>query len=149
MVLNSTNSIFPLSDSNKNSLYTTSIMNNNNYSMLTRSHQSRIDSVILNSVLPRYVLLKKDKLRGAFAFLGDPQTYVNVSFHIHQDFISHQAWWELKEKINSSSSSDPCFEVIRHPTLSNNAVEANVLSILTFNERVSDSLFGKVFNNYG
>ncbi|KAH9591775.1 hypothetical protein MS3_00003931 [Schistosoma haematobium] len=149
MVLNSTNSIFPLSDSNKNSLYRTSIMNNNNYSMLTRSHQSRIDSVILNSVLPRYVLLKKDKLRGAFAFLGDPQTYVNVSFHIHQDFISHQAWWELKEKINSSSSSDPCFEVIRHPTLSNNAVEANVLSILTFNERVSDSLFGKVFNNYG
>ncbi|CAH8672918.1 unnamed protein product [Schistosoma rodhaini] len=147
MVLNSTNFTFPLSDSNRNSLYRTSIMNNN--SMLARSYQSRIDSVILNSVLPRYVLLKKDKLRGAYAFLGDPQTYVNVSFHIHQDLISHQTWWELKEKINSSPSSDPCFEVIRHPTLSNNAVEANVLSVLTFNERVSDSLFGKVFNNYG
>ncbi|TNN19135.1 Piezo-type mechanosensitive ion channel component 2 [Schistosoma japonicum] len=146
MVLNSTNSIFPSSDYKRNTTYTTFINNDN---MSTMSHQSRIDSVTLNAVLPRYVLLKKDKLRGAYAFLGNPQTYVNVSFHMHQDLTSRQAWWELKEKTNNSPTSDPCFEVIRHPTLSINAIEANVLSILTFNERVSDSLFGKVFNNYG
>ncbi|CAH8569410.1 unnamed protein product [Schistosoma turkestanicum] len=149
-VLNSTNPIFPSSNYHKHSMHRTpASMTNNNNSISMASHHSPIDPVILNSVLPRYVLLKKDKLRGAYAFLGNPQTYVNVSFHIHQDLVSHQAWWELKETINNSLSSDPCFEVIRHPTLSSNAVEANVLSVLTFNERVSDSLFGKVFSNYG
>ncbi|CAH8871973.1 unnamed protein product [Trichobilharzia szidati] len=149
-VVNSTDTIFPASDV-YNNLPKTLLTNNPNIttnSFLSKLPESKTDSVTLNAVLPRYVLLKKDRLRGAYAFLGSQSTYVNVSFYIHQDQIRRQAWWELREKI-SSPSSDPCFDVIRHPTLNSNAIDAQVLSLITFNERVSDSLFGKVFNNYG
>ncbi|VDQ17266.1 unnamed protein product [Trichobilharzia regenti] len=149
-VVNSTDTIFPASDVHNN-LQKTVLTNNPNIttnSFFSRLPESKTDSVTLNAVLPRYVLLKKDRLRGAYAFLGSQSTYVNVSFYIHQDQIRRQAWWELREKI-SSPSSDPCFDVIRHPTLNSNAIDAQVLSLITFNERVSDSLFGKVFNNYG
>ncbi|CAH8465090.1 unnamed protein product [Dicrocoelium dendriticum] len=106
------------------------------------------DAVTLNAVIPRYYILRKDRLRTAFAKLGEKSTYVNVSFILHRDPVNTQSWWELKER-TTTGSSDPCFERIRLPTLGASASSAKVLSIVTFNERVSDSLFGKVFSNYG
>lgn len=99
--------------------------------------------------MPRYVLLRKDRLRAAYAKLGQKETYVNVSFNIHHDRLQTQSWWELKER-EGREPVDPCFEVLRGSVLgSKNRARAKVLSIVTYNERVSDSLFGKVFSNYG
>ncbi|THD25151.1 Piezo-type mechanosensitive ion channel component, partial [Fasciola hepatica] len=99
--------------------------------------------------MPRYVLLRKDRLRAAYAKLGQKETYVNVSFNIHHDRLQTQSWWELKER-EGPEPVDPCFEVLRGSVLgSKQRAAAKVLSIVTYNERVSDSLFGKVFSNYG
>ncbi|KAA3682259.1 piezo-type mechanosensitive ion channel component 1/2 [Paragonimus westermani] len=111
-------------------------------------HTFALDAVTLNAVMPRYVLLRKDRLRAAFARLGVRETYVNVSFVIHRDPVTPQSWWELKERV-TAPLSDPCFERLRTPTLGTSGSAVKVLSIVTFNERVSDSLFGKVFSNYG
>ncbi|KAF7259523.1 hypothetical protein EG68_03142 [Paragonimus skrjabini miyazakii] len=112
------------------------------------THTFALDAVTLNAVMPRYVLLRKDRLRAAFARLGVRETYVNVSFVIHRDPATPQSWWELKERV-TAPLSDPCFEHLRTPTLGTSGSAVKVLSVVTFNERVSDSLFGKVFSNYG
>ncbi|KAF5394700.1 hypothetical protein PHET_10589 [Paragonimus heterotremus] len=112
------------------------------------THTFALDAVTLNAVMPRYVLLRKDRLRAAFARLGVRETYVNVSFVIHRDPLTPQSWWELKERV-TAPLSDPCFERLRTPTLGTSGSAVKVLSVVTFNERVSDSLFGKVFSNYG
>ncbi|KAF6778869.1 hypothetical protein AHF37_01475 [Paragonimus kellicotti] len=112
------------------------------------THTFALDAVTLNAVMPRYVLLRKDRLRAAFARLGLRETYVNVSFVIHRDPVTPQSWWELKERV-TAPLSDPCFERLRTPTLGTSGSAVKVLSVVTFNERVSDSLFGKVFSNYG
>ncbi|KAG5443888.1 Piezo-type mechanosensitive ion channel component 2 [Clonorchis sinensis] len=101
--------------------------------------------VTLNAVMPRYLVLKRDRLRPAYATLGLESTYINVSFVIHRDPAKNQSWWELKER--AITSSDACFEKLRFPTLGDSWADA--LSIMTFNERVSDSLFGKWFFTYG
>ncbi|TGZ63042.1 hypothetical protein CRM22_007115 [Opisthorchis felineus] len=101
--------------------------------------------VTLNAVMPRYLVLKRDRLRPAYATLGRENTYINVSFVIHRDPAKNQSWWELKER--AITSSDACFEKLRFPTLGDSWADA--LSIMTFNERVSDSLFGKWFFTYG
>ncbi|KER24443.1 hypothetical protein T265_07873 [Opisthorchis viverrini] len=101
--------------------------------------------VTLNAVMPRYLVLKRDRLRPAYATLGLENTYINVSFVIHRDPAKNQSWWELKER--AITSSDACFEKLRFPTLGDSWADA--LSIMTFNERVSDSLFGKWFFTYG
>uniref|UniRef100_A0A183AAC9 Piezo_RRas_bdg domain-containing protein n=1 Tax=Echinostoma caproni TaxID=27848 RepID=A0A183AAC9_9TREM len=104
------------------------------------------EAVVLDAVMPRYLLLRKDRLRAAYAKLGQKETYVNVSFHIHHDHLQTQSWWELKER-EGPEPADPCFEVLRESVLGPR--QRAVLSIVTYNERVSDSLFGKVFSNYG
>ncbi|CAL8073643.1 unnamed protein product [Calicophoron daubneyi] len=104
-------------------------------------------SATLTSVIPRYYLLRKDSMKRAYGYLGHKETYLNVTLEIHRDKATHRTWWEIKEE---TCSSDPCFEILRSSLLGQTAsINPTVLSQLTFNERVSDSLFGKVFNNYG
>nr|QQY02591.1 piezo-type mechanosensitive ion channel component [Cryptocotyle lingua] len=101
--------------------------------------------VTLNAVMPRYLVLTKDRLREGYAKLGLNDTFVNVSFVIHRDLANKQAWWELKERIDISF--DPCFELFRAPMLGDSS--GDVVSILTFNDRVSDNILGKMFSTYG
>lgn len=104
--------------------------------------------VQLNYAFPRFLLANKDALRNASGNLGWPYTYVNISASLHMDELSRQYWWRLQEV---GLVGAPCYGSVNNLTEADMNFQSpnRLLSIVTFNERVSDNLIGKIFSSYG
>ncbi|KAL7054603.1 hypothetical protein AAHC03_025949 [Spirometra sp. Aus1] len=105
-------------------------------------------SVQLNHAFPRFLLAQKNSLRNASGNLAKYYTYVNISASLHRDPVTTQYWWVLEEV---GLAEPPCYGTINNLTEADRTYRSpsRSLSIITFNERVSDNILGKIFSSYG
>ncbi|VDN44574.1 unnamed protein product [Dibothriocephalus latus] len=105
-------------------------------------------SVQLNHAFPRFLLAQKNSLRNASGNLAKYYTYVNISASLHRDPATTQYWWVLEEV---GLADPPCYGTINNLTEAARSYRSpfRSLSIITFNERVSDNILGKIFSSYG
>lgn len=105
-------------------------------------------SVRLDLAFPRFLFAQRDRLRNASSNLAQPYTYINVSATLQHDPLTAQRWWRLEEL---GLAAPPCYASINNISQADMAFRdpRRSLSIVIFNERVSDNLLGKIFSSYG
>lgn len=105
-------------------------------------------SVKLDFAFPRFLFAQRNNLRNASGNLAQPYTYVNISASLQKSPALDRQWWVLEE---IGIADPPCYGTLNNRTDDQMSFHSpsRSLSIIVFNERVSDNILGKIFSSYG